>query len=285
MSLADRVRRGLSDPLPHDRGTPARLPRLGGDGPEAAPGPRRDAPLLRALERQRPPVDSHAGGGSDGALRGGAGPGPGVSRSPASGGDRLHEGDHGGDQPRRPHVGAAGARPGRRDPPVRDGAPLEPGAVDPARAGAEAPPPARARDRRGDARPPGVRASLTRADAARGARPRLERARHDQPGRGDHRARPGGGGAGPSRRRPGGAAPPGGRGGARRRLLRLLGAQAGRTRPASACSTAGARSWSRWSRSSGGARSSGRSGSTARPGTTSRGGSSRARRPSPARSA
>ncbi len=119
---------GLSHPLPHDRGTPARLPRLGGNGPEAAPGPRRDAPLLRALERQRPPVDSHAGGGGDGALRGGAGPGPGVSRSPASGGDRLHEGDDGGDQPRRPHVGAAGARPGGRDPPVRDGAPLEPGA-------------------------------------------------------------------------------------------------------------------------------------------------------------
>ena len=82
--------------------------------------------------------------------------------------------------------------------------------------------------RRGDARPRGVRPPPHAPDAARRPRPRLERPRHDQSRRRDHRAGSGGGGPGPPRRRPGGAAPAGRRRGAGRRLLRVLGPQAGR---------------------------------------------------------
>ena len=137
----------------------------------------------------------------------------------------------------------------------------------------------------GHARPPGVRAPPHPADPARGAGPRLERARHHQPGRRDRRARPGGGRAGAAGRRPGGAAPSGRRGGARRGLLRLLGPQAARPhrhrRPLRPARGAGAaRAVLRRQRDD--------SGGLARPrdrGTTSRGGSSRARRPSPEPSA
>ena len=63
--------------------------------------------------------------------------------------------------------------------------------------------------------------SCWRRAEARHRRPRLQRARHDQPDRRDRRARARRRRAGDGRRRPGRAAPPGRRRRARRRLLRL----------------------------------------------------------------
>ena len=136
----------------------------------------------------------------------------GRSRAPASGSPRSPAGDPAthdlhpqrdrGDQPRRLRLGARQRRPRRRGAHHRDGAPLEHRALAAALRG----------DGRGAALPAtspsraSCRSTSSTRCSPRGGvqagrrRPRLERARHDQPGRRDRRARPRRRGAGAGRR-------------------------------------------------------------------------------------
>ena len=165
----------------------------------------------------------------------------------AAGDDDLHEERHRGDQPRRLRLGPRERRPRRRGADHPDGAPREhrplAGALPRARRGAALPGGRRAR--RAVARGARRRARARRR-AARGVHARLERARHDQPGRGDDRAGARRGRGVARGRRPGGAAHAGRRRGDRRRLLRVdrpQGARADRHRRAARPRARSSRRW------------------------------------------
>ena len=106
-------------------GKPLRLPGLGGHVAEAAAVIEAEARLLPAAQRERPPRDLHARRGGDRAVRGGALDDRRVPRRADPGDDRLHPRHDRVDQPRRARVGPEVPARRRRDPPHRDGAPLE----------------------------------------------------------------------------------------------------------------------------------------------------------------
>ena len=178
-------------------------------------------------QRERAPRRLRAGAGGRRGLRRRAQAGRRLRRR-AAGDDDLHEERHRGDQPRRLFVGsgttrmAGERRPRRRGADHADGAPREhralAGALPRARRGAALPGGRRAR--RGLARSTRRRARTRRRAHGRG-HTRLERARHDPPGRRDRRAGARRGRGVFGGRRPGGAAHAGRRRGDRRRLLRV----------------------------------------------------------------
>ena len=139
---------------------------------------------------------------------------------------------HRGDQPRGLRLGPRARRRGRRGAHHGDGAPLEhrPLAAAVRGDGREAALPVGVRRRRAVAGRAGLGARRGPGQA-RGRRPRVERARHDQPGGGDRAPRPRRRRGDARRRRPGGAPDAGGPAGDRRRLLRLDRPQGARARP------------------------------------------------------
>ena len=132
--------------------------------------------------------------------------------------DRLHAERDRGDQPRRLRVGPRERRPGRPRACITQmehHSNIVPWQLPRRRARVHA---GRRRRAAGSRR---ARRAARAAAEARRRRPRLQRARHDQPGRRDRRARARRRRAGAGRRRAGRAADPGRRRRARRRLLRL----------------------------------------------------------------
>ena len=121
-------------------------------------------------------------------------------------------------------------RPRRRDRPDRDGAPREPRAVAAPRPGAGRRPRVHPDHRRRHPPPRRLRGAAPAQAEARRVHPRLEHARHHQPGPRDGRDGPRGRRARARRRRPGRAARAGRRPGARRRLLRVQRPQDARAR-------------------------------------------------------
>ena len=198
------------------RRPPGRVPRLRRVDPEAAAGLGPDAHVLRARVRQRPSRCVPPGGACDRGLRGR----PPYRRRPTQRavgeGDRVHAERDRGHQPRRVRVGSRQPRPRRRRRDHRARAPCELRAVAVHRAahGRELPPHPDRRPGRAPARRP-RRAGARGQRQGRGQQPRLEHARHHQPGRdacgvGARAGRDHG-----CRRGPGGSPPAGGRAGAR----------------------------------------------------------------------
>ena len=156
-------------------------------------GDRRAGRAPAQPQRERPPRRLRAGAGGRRGLREARGSGRGVHRRRAAD-DDLHQERDGGDQPRRLLVGPREHRPGRRGADHADGAPRQPRALAGAlpRARRRAALPGGRRARRAVAA--GARSRSSRAATCAGRlRARLERARHDQPGRRDDRADPRGG--------------------------------------------------------------------------------------------
>ena len=155
---------------------------------------------LRAALRQRPPRHPHAGRGDRRPVRSGAGEGPGLHQRPQRPERRrqprhhrtghLHLRHDPFDQPGGPKLGRRQPPRRRRNPPDRDGAPLEPRALASiGRAHRRGGPPHPDHRRRPAAtrRP---RPAADQADEAGRGGGRLERAGHDQSDRGDHPPRP-----------------------------------------------------------------------------------------------
>ncbi len=185
----ERHARGLSRPAPRVRRPAGRLPGLVGDLAHPRAGRRRDGRLLPLLSLLGPPRRLPARGRGDRRVRGGARadrPLAGIERR----GDDLHRQRHRVDQPGRLHVGAPERLTRRPDRAHRGRAPLQRRPL--AAAGGRRRRRARLRAdrrRRAPRRAVADRAARARTQAAR-ARPHLQCARHDQPGRRDHRARP-----------------------------------------------------------------------------------------------
>ena len=137
--------------------------------------------LLRALQRQRPPRRAHPRRGGHRGLRGVPDAGRGVRQCPRPARRRHPAQRHRGDQPGRTLVGRE-ARRRRRGAPHRDGAPLQPCAVDHARARARRRAQAHPDHRRRRARPRQAPRAAHQPHEDRRLHGDVERARDDQPG-------------------------------------------------------------------------------------------------------
>ena len=248
-TVARRRRRRVPGAAPGDRRASDRLPRLRRDLADAAAGDRRDDALLHRVAGLDPPRRLPARRRGDRPVRGRPAADRRLARLDARG-DDLHRQRDRGDQPRRLHLGPAERRPRRPRGADRDGAPLEHRPLAAAVPGPRGRAGLRAGARRRPARPRRARPAARALAQARRRRPRLERARHDQPGRVDRqpRARCRRGGA--DRRRPGG--PAAARRPARRSTPTSTPGPVTRPtgRPASACCTAAASCSRRCPRSS-----------------------------------
>ena len=228
----------------------ARVSRFGFVDAEATPGARPDALVLRARVRERPSRRLPAGGARHGGLRRRPSHGRCLRQRTLRARGDLHPQRHRGDQPRRVRMGAAEPRPRRhrRDHRARAPRELRPLAVHRQQDRRELPPHPDRRRRRASARR-ARRACARGLDQGRRDRPRLQLARHDQPGRASRGLGARAGRDHGRRRGAGGAAPDDRRAGARLRLPRLLVPQA--VRPERRRRALGPRAsfWRRWSRS------------------------------------
>ena len=206
--------RGLRGVRGAARRQAGRVPRLRVVDPEAAPGARPDAHVLRARVRERPPRGLPALGARHRGVRGRAEDGRRPAERPVGARGDLHAQRHRGDQPRRVRLGARQPRAGRRRRHHRARAPreLRPVAVHRAADRCLVPAHPDRRQRRAPARC--ARRALARGEhQGRREQPRLELARHHQPrrdarrvgarARGDHGRRRGAGRSAPGRRRAG----------------------------------------------------------------------------------
>ena len=129
MSDLSSLPRRLPPPGASHRRSPARLPRLSGNQPEAGARHRGDLGVLPDDQRQRAPWGVSALGRGNQCVRGGAEQGRNVRGGRESVRSGLHSRDDGRDQPHRVRMGPQPASQRRPHRAHRDGAPLEHRAV------------------------------------------------------------------------------------------------------------------------------------------------------------
>ncbi len=196
----------------------ADLPRLDGHVAEAAAGDRDGGGFLPAPQRERAPGHLPARRGGDRSVRASPGQARAVHRRAAARDDRLHPRHDRVHEPGRARVGPPLRSRGGRDPPVRDGAPLEHRALAARGQGHGRDPAIHPAHRRRPARSLGSRLAAHGADEAARDHRHVELARHAAAGEGARRGRPRGRCARARGRRPARAPRAGGRGRARLRF-------------------------------------------------------------------